>query len=88
MSFEYPPDRQEFWNDYVERVGWGIDSEFAYQNFLAEQNSIGKLFDLWADPNQDNWVQSAAYGAFWAELAAWGLEQDSFDWHAFRELYG
>lgn len=87
MTFEYGPDREEFWNDYVERVGWGIGSENEYDRFLNDEQRLGDLFDIWSDPNADDAEQDRAYGEFWELLAEYGLDRDSFDWHSFREQY-
>ena len=89
MTFEYGPDRADFWDDYRERVGWGVDSQDTYQRFLDMEQTLSGLFDIWADPNEDDAEQSAAYGDFWTLMEEeFGLEKDSFDWHTFREQYG
>jgi hypothetical protein len=87
LTFEYQGDRKEFWLDYVERAGWGVESESAYENFLQHERYLGNLFNIWANPNEDDWAQSIAYREFWDELARWGLDKDSFDWHAFKQKY-
>lgn len=88
MTFEYPPDRADFWNDYVENVGWGIGSDTEYDQFLNDAPHLGDLFDIWSDPNADDAEQARAYGEFWEILAEYGLYERSFDWETFREEYG
>lgn len=87
MTFEYPPDREEFWNDYVENAGWGVPSEDIYDRFLNDRDRLFELFDVWADPNADDAEQAQKYGEFWAILEEYGLDLDSFDWQTFREQY-
>lgn len=88
LTFEYGPDRTEFWNDYVENVGFGISSADEYDRFLNDQQHLGNLFDTWANPYADDDAQARAYGEFWEILEEYGLDLDSFDWQTFRELYG
>jgi hypothetical protein len=88
LTFEYIGDREAFWNDYVERVGWGVRSEDVYQNFIDyAEEYLGELFDTWSNPNEDDVRQHDAYVEFWAILAGYGLDQESFDWHTFKEQY-
>jgi len=87
LTFSYGPDRAAFWDDYVDRVGWGVDSEYQYERFLEQQDYLGGLFNIWSDPNAPDWAQSVTYQEFWAALAEFGLDSDSFDWHTFREKY-
>jgi hypothetical protein len=88
LTFEYGPDRADFWDDYVDRVGWGIPGgEDSYQEFLNDAPELSRLFDIWSDPNEDDARQHEAYGDFWQILAEYGLDLDSFDWVSFREEY-